>query len=227
MSKSKVAYWCEHPYLTMPLYYNPVRYAKERSVESLSIYFSHIPKTSGSYISKIMSGLNLIEVLSSRNPPPIRISLQHLPLQTARRLIDFKRVTYCFCFVRHPYERFWSEYVYQMTIRRELGLDQPDFREWACMVFSTLRKDPLAYDAHLLPQHYYVNKHIEVFKYELGYIQWAEYHNRQVGSTFAIDRSSIEYTPRKDSGIIYDNKIIYQVQKYYARDYEKFDYRLI
>ena len=211
----------------MPLYYDPVRYAKERSFEALSIYFSHIPKTSGSYISEILSRLGLVEVLSSRNPEPIRISLQHIPLRTAYRIIDFRRITYCFCFVRDPYERFWSEYSYQQTICHELGLGLQEFREWAESIFLSLSKDPFAYDAHLLPQHYYVSKHIKVFKYEDGFAQWVDYHNRHVESAFAIDNSSIEYKPRKDPSIIYDSKIIWEVQRLYARDYELFEYRTI
>ncbi len=89
---------------------------------SLKLLFIHIPKTAG---DSIESFFNMQDSDSMYNPNPIyNYSPQHYPIDILKKVVKDYDGLYKFAFVRNPYTRMVSEYLY---INRNEGFKYKSF----------------------------------------------------------------------------------------------------
>ncbi|MFW2590040.1 sulfotransferase family 2 domain-containing protein [Sagittula sp. SSi028] len=116
-------------------------------------FFIHIPKTGGSFIesSAKKNGWRLSLILNGYTVSEsgfLKISPQHLHAELYEQLIDVSSTIELFTVVRHPFDRFKSEYYWQRKQNRTLK--DPD--DWIGSMFEAYNRSKCAFDNHIRPQ---------------------------------------------------------------------------
>lgn len=126
--------------------------------------FLHIPKTGGTTIK----GLLKLPKLSSSDPS-IRPSPQHLTCALLKDKIGQEKYEayYKFTFIRNPWARILSTYYWRQTLPKKREV--LPFDEFIQLVEHTVRHQnyyELEFGDHFIPQTEYIEKGVDVFKYE-------------------------------------------------------------
>lgn len=144
-----------------------------------SCLFVHVPKTGGSSLEAAARRLGWTELLSIRRLHAdqvrcFRSTPQHFHAAILESFLDCSRFDKVFLICRHPFERFKSEYYWQLTQR--MTRDSP--ATWTSRVIAELDKDRWAFDNHLRPQHEFVltSRRPAIFRLEEGGIDKALAH---------------------------------------------------
>lgn len=141
------------------------------SKDSRYTLFIHIPKTGGSYIEECCrkSGWSVGLIFNGVNPdhlPGLKITPQHFHAEVYNQFIDFSSDIETFTVVRHPWNRFRSEYYWQLDQGRTVKPPS----EWISDVLSRFGDDPSIFDNHLRHQIDFIpnSKNLKIFRLEDG-----------------------------------------------------------
>ncbi|WP_273347006.1 sulfotransferase family 2 domain-containing protein [Alteromonas australica] len=202
----------------MPLYLN----------EKQAVLFLHIPKTAGTTIETWLENSGKFEQLlfSQKKPDDLNVTPQHLGYDTLAKLTHgIKRpIEYKFAIVRNPFDRLVSEFFYRTKLNNiNLGNSPEDlFSSWVVHNLTKYKRNKSIFDNHLRPQSYYVDKDVQIFKFEDG----IQNIINTIGKALEIDvNGQIEakkVSEKKE--VVWDKSSVRLVLETYAEDFEKFEY---
>ncbi len=141
------------------------------TVNNKNILFIHIPKTGGTSIEAWLSkhSSNGINFFSTEHLPFLKCVPQHLTYSELKVfLASFMSFDYIFTIVRNPYKRLESEYFYRTEKVIQKAIKRPDFSIWALRQLHFYQADKYHLDNHLRLQVDFLDKDVEVFRFEDG-----------------------------------------------------------
>ena len=206
--------------------------------------FIHIPKTAGSSVNRYLGNNNFLDWKKPNYEVlygwcPIRkIHLQHATpsqlLETELISIEQWKSYYKFTFVRNPWDRAYSDYLWMMKDRKVKGsFKQYITKSGAFKKVLGDRSDKFYRGDHLLPQQTYLIKtpgksdfdfvgRFEDFDEDIAAI------NRALGNERPFDIHEKRNTNKlKHYSLFYNLKRKKLVEKFYAEDIEKLNYTFV
>lgn len=134
--------------------------------DQLAMFFSHVPKTGGSYVERIarLNGWRVLLHEPELEPnalPGLKRSPQHLPWAISKTLVDKTHFSKMAMIYRDPFERFCSEFFWLKTKLPELSVDRFT-RDFLANRFESSYN----FDAHLSPQKDYFTDGMNVFFFD-------------------------------------------------------------
>ena len=152
------------------------------------IFFTHIPKTGGTYITSsfINSGFEVCLAIGNLfNSSTIDNSLieciklkaspHHIHGDQVRMIIQRENINANFAVVRHPVDRLISEFNFRMSAKRtehvypEDGSASVVFDKWVSRVFNGYQNNNYILDNHIRPQNEFILSDTIIYKLEHGY----------------------------------------------------------
>ncbi|MFT5082676.1 MAG: hypothetical protein ACI9Y1_000703 [Lentisphaeria bacterium] len=196
------------------------------TVNGRTIFFAHVPKTGGSsvedYMIRRFGKLSIRECRddNSRKRDIIQ-SVSHMSAADLTTLLP-PNLDYAFAIVRDPLNRLKSEYGFQSGISRASRLG---FSTWLKVVLGAASQDPRIYENHIRPQIDLLPEGAEVFKLEDGLDNIIPRLDEISGTVFP--ESTVGHLLKRTSSPIKVTKQDVEATiKFYAADYEHFDYPL-
>jgi hypothetical protein len=203
------------------------------------LFFIHIPKTGGSSVEKIAKSLGweaeyLLEGRSLESLAGIRVTPQHYHAEILHQIFDFSAFDGVFAIVRNPFDRFKSEYYWQIS----QGISSLGVIDWADNAFSRFENDKSCFDNHIRPQYEFlnINNRLNTFRLEDDGVSEAKKYLLQNGSgkkkpdiQSKIKSLLLKNVNRKVSikNMQVESefeKIKNEIVQFYRRDYEEFGY---
>lgn len=190
------------------------------------LYYTHIPKTGGSYILNLLLKNGFSRHSYDGNPGRNRArwcSPQHMHYEMASGMYKWENFDYIFATVRDPQKRIISEFHEQ--IRLGNVREDDNINEWILEALYLCNKDPFVFDNHLRPQHEFLGPNVDWFKQESGFNSaWMtallakklkmDFNIQEVGK----NRVS---TPKE---FTLDDSVAESIVRFYIKDYIKFGY---
>jgi hypothetical protein len=128
-------------------------------------YFAHIPKTGGSTVETAMRKAGAKRALHfHKRLDYVRCNLQHMHAELFDTFIPAEFYHKGFCVVRHPVARLISEYRWRQTLEQS----SLPFDSWVRKQITAYAEDQYILDNHLRPQHEFIGRKIQVFRFEDG-----------------------------------------------------------
>lgn len=180
--------------------------------------FFHVPKTAGVSISRALFG---------------SLAAGHIDIATAKLVFGTYRFDryFKFCFVRNPWDRLVSAFVYlrgggmeaNITPWAELHIASHTFESF---VREELNQAQVLEERHLRPQHSYVCERGDVAVDFVGRFENLESDYRQVAEHLDIEAElpKLNMTQRDDYRVYYNLETRSIVEDVYSRDIEIFGY---
>ncbi|PWE18732.1 hypothetical protein DDZ18_03830 [Marinicauda salina] len=137
------------------------------------LLYIHIPKTGGTTVEEtLLANGHRMSYRRGGRYGPLTLedrergcSPQHMHAALLEETFDPENFDEIFALVRHPVDRFVSQYKFLLAAGRKV----PDFHTWMEGVPERLRRDPFVYDNHLRPQHEFIwTSRCRVFRLEEG-----------------------------------------------------------
>jgi len=199
----------------------------------VAVLFIHIPKTGGTSIGDalIRSGWQRSFQASPQLEPDRfhlrRVSPQHYHAALLQETLRVARFDVRFAVVRHPIERFRSEY----SMRRQdpaLG-DAAAVEEWADARLDRYPAEPTMLDNHLRPQHEFMLRQTAVYRLEDGLDAAVADLAGRLGVEIDVEihrrKSNANYTDRLHSrDVQISPRLEDRLRDFYARDFRRFGY---
>lgn len=206
--------------------------------ELKNILFIHIPKTGGTSIELYLSDKYHIKLDEEHILTTMKsnnffegISLQHQTLLNIINnnnifKIDFNEID-IITVIRNPYHRLLSDLFFLNMIKPDS--DQDEIHKIVKNILNENRTNKKKYDNHFTPQYLFISdeynnlypnikilrtENLNNMMYELGYIDFNNFHNKSSNKIEDIDK----YFNRLTKNII---------NKYYERDFILFNYRIL
>lgn len=152
------------------------------------IFFSHIPKTGGTYITSsfIDSGFEVCltdcKIFDSstidnslKECITLKTSPQHIHRDQVRMIIQRENINANFTVVRHPVDRLVSEFNFRMSAKYKghvypgEGSASVVFDEWVDQIFAKYQNNNYILDNHIRPQNEFILHDTIIYKLEHGY----------------------------------------------------------
>jgi len=135
-----------------------------------TIFFSHIPKTGGSSVHRVLRSYQWeTEFMSNERMIPCSHQHRH---NTDIELINFKEnydLSYSFTIVREPLDRIVSEFNMMANIKkRKSGIDilkLKNFEKFVEDTFEEYKENNFIYDNHIRPQIEFIHEDMDVIKF--------------------------------------------------------------
>lgn len=134
----------------------------------------HIPKTAGSSIEDFLGSLGWRTEDLDRSNPNLesspnwlrKVSPQHWHAPTLRANLRLDRFDLIFAVVRHPIDRFKSEFAFQNPELSAKPISEKDIEDWWHEVSHQLHKDPSFADNHFRPQVDFLLPKMRIYQFE-------------------------------------------------------------
>lgn len=181
----------------------------------ICLFHSHVPKTGGTSVRKFM---NSNEFQAEYNQRITAWSQQHRHKYDEELLqeIEKRKPVFSFTFIRHPFDRIFSEFRYG----HHWGANktESDFDFFIEYHFKKFNKG--GYDNHLRPQVEYVHDNMKVYKFG----NW-EKLVEDIDKIIPLDNKNF---PKENSAKPYDwipqnPETIKKIEEVYKEDYELFN----
>lgn len=182
-------------------------------------YFAHIPKTGGSSVEFAMQQAGAKRALHyHKKLDYVRCNLQHMHAELFDVLVPPKFYRKGFCVTRHPIARLTSEYYWRDT----LGHVKASFDDWVCNKINDYAEDNYILDNHFRPQHEFVGKKIQVFRFEDGMDAILKTISEITG--LSLDPSTHQRQSTNKVQLTWSPETREKAVSFYAKDFETFDY---
>ena len=200
-----------------------------------NILFVHTPKAGGSSVERLFnhSGYDVLYRDGSwgpKSPNHFRTSTpQHMDAETLTRLFRLDRFDLVFMIVRHPIDRFRSEYC--MRNAGEPSTDAPSVEAWGTWALRRYMAEPGFMDNHFRPQ---VDFHLpgcEVYKLEAGMqtivTDLSERHGVELEAEVPVAKTARESAGVDSSQVEISPTLAQLLRRVYASDFATFGYELV
>lgn len=198
-----------------------------------ALLFIHIPKTGGTTIGDALlaSGWRRSFQASPLNDPDSfhlrRVSPQHYHAELLKATLKITWFDVRFCVVRHPIDRFRSEYAMR---RREPHLGAAHLvEEWALPRLDRCAQQPSFLDNHFRPQSEFIVPETVVYRYEDGVENAVDdlrdTHGVDVGAAVWKRSSRGSATRLSSQDVEISDRLEERLREFYRRDFRRFGYR--
>lgn len=191
---------------------------------SVRILFIHIPKTGGTSIENMLKKHTKMTFFSPIPPPNLKICPQHLQINDFRMLLNGCHWDWQFSIVRNPYDRIESEYHYTARMFYKNG-GIANFSEWIINTIKNAQKNKSILDNHLRPQSEFLDREVEIFKFECGLNLIMSKLNKYISLPI------IPHTPHDNksmrSKVSWSLEALSLVNEFYANDFTQLNYAMI
>lgn len=182
-------------------------------------YFAHIPKTGGSSVEFAMRQAGAKRALHyHKRLDYLQCNLQHMHAELFDIFVPPGFYKRGFCVTRHPIARLVSEYYW----RQSLDHVKHPFDKWVRVQMKAYAKNPFIMDNHFRPQHEFVGKKIEVFRFEDGMPQIMEAISDMTGLT--LDPQTHRRKGGEKAPLTWSPETRLSVLDFYEKDFEAFGY---
>ena len=127
-----------------------------------------------------------------------------------------------FAIVRDPYDRAESEYFFR-TGNQQAEL-RPNFSIWMLRHLQQLNRNPHHLDNHLMPQSYFINESVDVYRYEEGLGKIVDYISKTFNIPSPVDIPHSNASPR--AKVIWSNELKDRFHKHFEIDFKNLGYEM-
>ncbi len=197
------------------------------------LLFIHVPKTGGSSMEVLFHKSGWDIGYLDRNPQGtlnhVRpCSPQHMHAEMLQQQFLLSKFNGLFMIVRHPYDRFRSEYCYINKENSDFSSDA--IEAWARTIFNSYAANNFILDNHIRPQHEYYIPGTSVYKLENGFNTIKQDLFIQFGIEF-ITEEVRELCRKKENGfssrdIELNDTVKNMLKILYYKDFIQFGYNL-
>ena len=182
------------------------------------VFFVHIPKTGGTTVEYALRSAGAAEALRFKGKRPFsKSTLQHMHASVYEDAVSRSFYDWSFAIVRNPFNRFASEY--KMKVLDAGGSE--DLEWFAETNFRRFGEYKFTRDNHIRPQHEFVAKHVELFRFEDG----LDAPIRAAVGHLGLPMPEIPHAKRGSSGKIRTTRrAVSLIADFYAADFERFGY---
>lgn len=193
------------------------------------LLFIHIPKTGGSSIEKALE-LHPHQVSdANKYLSGTGKHLQHLTFSEMLKLDRSEEINSCrkFCIIRHPIDRFYSEFRWRKKIFHPLFKDM-DERDFALYLLNRKKEDNLHAECHFRFQsdYFFIDGNacssIRTFRLEDGMDKVEQWVNKTFNLNIAVSHENSTQLKAR----VYDEKTNEIVKNVYKEDAELLGYEL-
>lgn len=197
------------------------------------LLFVHVPKTGGTSIEKLfqLSGWSTAYLDLSLKGKSFnhlrRCSPQHMHAEMLKQQLLIHKFSGMFMMVRHPYDRFRSEYAY--INKGNCDPFAVTVEAWACKVLKAYSKNHFVYDNHLRPQYEFYIPGTIVYKLENGFNKTIQDLAAKYKIEF-VDKELREMSREKESGfssseVELNDSVKNMLNIIYHQDFVQFGYK--
>jgi len=189
-----------------------------RELNGEQVLFLHIPKTAGTSLKSHLA-VNVELVFDLKFQEELPCPPQHFHLELLTKLGVTKICSSKFAVVRHPIDRFISEYTY----RKKVDAKFKYFSFGAFVIFCkyVYAKNPYLLANHIRLQSDFLDDSIRIFKLEDGINLVLEAYP----SLFNKSNSELNWKNRSPSNIVEIDKVIFdKLRTFYLKDFTQLGY---
>lgn len=198
------------------------------------VLFIHVPKTGGGSIERLFrdSGWRIDLWNGSFKPDSLnhltRTTPQHMDAFTIQRTLRIDRFDLVFMFVRHPFSRFRSEYLWRLRKAKSVDVSEPVVERWALKSFADFAANEYLWDNHLRPQVDFYLPGAHVFRYEHGLEsamdELSRVYELPLDGSLGRAHSDVGPSGNKSSDVQLSELLTARLRDFYWRDFEFFGY---
>lgn len=191
--------------------------------DDVSILYIHIPKTGGTYLEHYFhyNGFTQHMYDGGQINHLRRCSPQHRHASILEQILDLSSFDLIFMTVRHPINRFRSEFQEQVRLGKA---DPDDLNGWASAALDKLAFNPYHLDNHLRPQHEFYIPGCTCFRQEDGFdAAWSDVMEARLGislKTRELDRVRVSEPLNQQLS----DPVLRRLLTLYAHDFTIFNY---
>ena len=199
-------------------------------------FFSFIPKTGGTALIQAFRALGARIYLHEENNPVVgvlRCPSQHFHYELSSKIIDIGAANHAFAVIRHPLTRAISDYKWAYRNAKS-STRIPWIDDWLETLLKHYNRNGFIFDNHLRPQTEFVGPQIKaIYRYEDGLDKALIKTLKAMQLTPTSDTVNI---PRENTSSELMTQLVKKhskdrllaaeriVRKFYAKDYQRFEY---
>ena len=198
-----------------------------------NLLFIHVPKTGGTSMEMLfqLSGWRtgyLDLNLKGKSFNHLRICApQHMHAEMLKQQLVLHKFNGVFMTVRHPYDRYRSEYAYKYKVNCDPSAVAVE--TWTRTVLKAYSKDQFIFDNHIRPQHEFYLPGTAVYKLENGFNKMIPDLAKKYKIEFA-DKELRKMSRQEESGFSSSDVELNDTVKsmliiLYQQDFEQFGYK--
>ena len=207
-------------------------------INGKSVLFIHIPKTGGTSIEDWLREHRSEALFTPKTPDGHVCSPQHFHSNMLKQIIPEGYVDYAFTIIRHPIERFLSEFFYRnrrkkfrpkwhLRMKPVLSARPQElayyFRNWTSEAFARYRANQFASDNHIRPQSHFIDcENLTIFRFEQGFSKIFEQLSQDLGVNHPPCRVAKKLSKRVRFEI--QAKTLEQIEYFYEEDFRRLIY---
>ncbi len=196
------------------------------AINSKCVLFIHIPKTGGSSIRKwLKAEANCTKFYSNQLSGSMKVTPQHLMKKDVVAYLG-DNFDFQFAVVRDPYERMESEFFYRMALEKK-RVDEKclnGFSHWVLQNLDEMRRNACHCDNHFRRQVDFVDREVQIFKYETGLDLIAGTIQDEIGLQSHAKLGRHKTSQRQP--VAWSRRALYKFNQFYERDFSEFGYEM-